>query len=228
MLTVVIPTMWKFEPFIDMLKYMSMLDVISEIIIVNNNMPETPHTRLNEINSSKIQMYNFERNIYVNGSWNFGVAVANNDKICIMNDDLIIDLKMFMKGFEACQPKRLVGFNYERDHDGNLRNPGHINTGVMELQKLNEAKDNAYHWGSCFFIHRSDWEPIPQGLEFYYGDNWIGDTLEAKGGEIWVISDAFAYTPTSATCSEFHSDMLLGREGFIYERLIKQYRERII
>lgn len=226
MLSVVIPTMWKFEPFTEMLRYISRVDIISEIIIVNNSVDATPHEKLEGI--PKLHMYNFERNIYVNGSWNFGVAVANNDKICIMNDDLIIDLKMFMKGYESLEPKRLIGFNYERDHAGNLRNPGHINTGVMEVQKLNEARDNAYHWGSCFFINRSDWEPIPQGLEFYYGDNWIGDTLEARGGEIWVISDAFAYTPTSTTCSEFHSDILLGREGFIYERLIKQYRERII
>ena len=228
MLTVIIPTMWKFEPFIDMLKYMSQLDCIQEIVIINNNVIETPRDKLAEINSNKIQLYDFDRNIYVNGAWNFGVAVAKNDKICIMNDDLIIDLKVFMKGSEYCQPKRLIGFNYERDHTGQLRNPDNINTGIMSFVPLNDNRDNAYHWGSCFFIHKSDWVPIPQGLEFYYGDNWIGDTLEHRGGEIWVLSDTFAFTPTSQTCKEFHSDMLLGREGFIYGQLINQYRERTI
>lgn len=226
MISVVIPTMWKFEPFTDMLKHMVELTCIDEIIIINNNSQETPQDKLNEINSPKIQMYDFGRNMFVNGSWNFGVAAAKNDKICIMNDDLIIDLKVFMTGDEHCIPKRLLGFQYERDHTGALRNPEHINTGTMNVVPLNEARDNAYHWGSCFFIHKSDWIDIPQGLEFYYGDNWVGDTIEARGGNIWVITDAFAYTPTSQTCKEFHSDMLLGREGFIYERLIKNYRER--
>ena len=226
MLSVVIPTMWKFEPFIDMLRYMVQLDCIGEIVVVNNNMPETPHERLSEINSPKIKLFNFERNIYVNGAWNFGVAAATNDKVCIMNDDLIIDLKVFMIGAENCKPGRLIGLNYDRNHDGTLRNRGHINTGEMRLAPLTPERDNAYHWGSCFFIHRSDWLPIPQGLEFYYGDNWIGDTLEARGGEILSISDALAYTPTSQTCKEYHTDILLGREGYIYERLIKQYRER--
>ncbi len=226
MISVVIPTMWKFEPFVDMLKHMVELDCIGEIIIIDNNAQETPAT-LATINSPKIKMYNLGRNLFVNGSWNLGVAVATNDKICIMNDDIIIDLKVFMKGDEHCKPGRLLGFQYERDHAGNLRNPEHINTGAMNVVPLNEARDNAYHWGSCFFIHRSDWIAIPQGLEIYYGDNWIGDTIEARGGEIWVITDAFAYTPTSATCKEFYSDVLLGREGYIYQCLIKQYRERI-
>lgn len=224
MLSVVIPTMWKFEPFIDMLRYMSQVASIHEIIIINNNVAQTPREDLQTI--PKLKVYDFDRNIYVNAAWNFGVAVAQCDKICIMNDDLIIDLKVFMKGDEHCQSGRLIGFDYERDHTGQLRNPDHVNTGEMNIGPLNEDRDNAYHWGSCFFIHKSDWVPIPQGLEFYYGDNWIGDTLEHRGGDIWVLSDAFAYTPTSTTCKEFHSDMLLGREGFIYERLIKQYRER--
>ncbi len=42
MLTVITPTMWAHEPFLDNLKSLVALDSIDEIIIIDNNQTETP------------------------------------------------------------------------------------------------------------------------------------------------------------------------------------------
>jgi hypothetical protein len=93
MITVVIPTMWKYAPFINYVGYLCDVEVIDEIIIINNDVKAMPNNII--LSHPKIKLINFDYNIFVNPAWNLGVELSRNDKICISNDDLIVDLKLF-------------------------------------------------------------------------------------------------------------------------------------
>lgn len=202
--------MWKYKPFVSFLHILNSLECVDDIVIINNNIPATP----NDIAQiSKVRLINFDSNIKVNAAWNFGAVIARNDKMCILNDDLIIDTNAFVIGEQNCKPGILIGINYDEHSSGDI-----------ELVPLNEQRDNAFRWGTCFFVHRQDWTPIPQGLEICYGDNWIGDTIEHRGGQIWVLTGMFVHTPMSVT-KTYYTDLDLAREGFIYQHFINQYRE---
>jgi len=79
MLSVVVPTMWQFDPFCDFLEDLVQLPIIDEVIVINNLVELTPdHSALKH---PKVQMHNMPENIYCNPSWNLGARLAKNEKI---------------------------------------------------------------------------------------------------------------------------------------------------
>ncbi len=93
MISVIIPTMWKYKPFIRFLADLTWVSSIGEIIIIDNNPSERPSTDL--FLHPLINMITHGHNIYVNPAWNLGVEKSKHDKICLLNDDVIVDLKLF-------------------------------------------------------------------------------------------------------------------------------------
>ena len=67
--TFVIPTMWRYEPFVKFLTDLLDHDLVHEVIIINNDKPKTPELP----DSPKLRLVDFGGNIYVNPSWNRGV-----------------------------------------------------------------------------------------------------------------------------------------------------------
>ena len=93
MITVVVPTMWRYSPFLDLLKYILKVDVVTECIIINNDNTRTPTHPV--LTNPKVKLVDFGKNIFVNPAWNYGVQHSSNNIVCILNDDLIFDLKLF-------------------------------------------------------------------------------------------------------------------------------------
>lgn len=92
MYSVIIPTMWRVESFPKFLKVLSNQELISEIIIINNDESKTP---LNMDKYCKVKLLNQTHNIGVNPAWNLGVLNSNQDTLCILNDDIKFDVKLF-------------------------------------------------------------------------------------------------------------------------------------
>lgn len=216
--SIVVPTMWKFEPFLNFLSDLVKLELVNEVIIINNNLEVTPlqHPALSH---AKVKLHNFDKNIFVNPAFNFGVAVAENEHIVLMNDDIIFDFKALYRAAELVQPNRMLALSPNPELDKNV-------SGTAVPVKYEEGIDS-FHFGACMFVNRSEWVSIPAGLDLYYGDNWIWETTLARGGEIFLIKDVFFSSPTSVTCGEMYTPLWLGREGHMYERLLKQFKERI-
>ena len=215
-ISIVVPTMWKFQPFLDFLVDLVQLEIIDEIHVINNNIAETPiHAALSH---HKIIVHNFDKNIFVNAAFNFGVAVAKNNFIALMNDDVIFDLKAFYRAASILKPLTMVALSPCSDLTKNV-------SGEAKLVKF-EVGMEAFHFGSCMFIHKHDWIDIPAGIDLYYGDNWIWDTLVTRGGEVYLIKDVFFSSPTSVTSSNFYTPMWLGREGHIFEHTIAHFKQR--
>ena len=85
-ISVIIPTVQKNTSVLNKLLNILCSDkVVSEVIIINNiDKPFVPDKK-----SKKISVYQPDENFYVNGSWNFGVSICENERFLIMNDDIL-------------------------------------------------------------------------------------------------------------------------------------------
>lgn len=210
--TVIIPTMWRCPQItVPFLAELSACDNVGEIIIIDNDSSKQPSI----LPTNKVTLYNFGKNIYVNPAWNFGVQEAKNDLICIVNDDIAFDLHAFEKLKNYLTPSHgIVGLSPgEKDFD---QTP--ITDGNIDIVPWNGQ--HTYGFGCLFFFHKSNWLPIPDGLDVYYGDNYIFDLQLAKGKTNYLITNMkfkghFAQTTSDKTISEGFLD----REFPIYQRI---------
>lgn len=192
MISIVVPTMWKYPLFTDYVSCLCDLEVISEVIIINNDIKAMPSdTRLS---NSKIKMINFDYNIYVNPAWNLGVELSCSDKICIMNDDIMVDLKLFLKIDRFLNKDMgVVGLCPGAKELGQTP----VVNGAIDI--IPWTGQHTFGFGSCFFIHKDNWNTIPDGLNIYYGDNWAFDTQLTMGRTNWIVINCFNHSPWATT-----------------------------
>lgn len=218
MLSVVVPTMWRYSPFLDFLSNLVKLDVIGEVIIINNDIFATPAHKV--LANKKITLVNCERNIYVNPAWNLGVKMSQFDKICIINDDVTVDLKLFYKMNEFISPD--MGTAGIVAGDPNLGQPPFVN-GSIDIVPWNG--EFMYGFGNMFFIHKSNWIDIPSQLKIYYGDNWVFDTqLFVNRKNNYMITNTFFHHEASFTSSKMNLPDFGEKEA--YEVLINEIKGR--
>jgi hypothetical protein len=186
MISLVIATMWKYEPFIDFLTHLCRVDIVQEIIIINNDAEKTPDAPI--LKHYKIQVHDFGKNIKVNPAWNFGASVAKSEIIGIMNDDLIYDLKLLQKvnDFMLSTPNMgAVGLSY---NDPNIGQTPFKNGQVDFEQFIGQA---AYGFGNLFFAPRDKWHPIPFGMDIWCGDVFVFEYFYFYGYANYMITNAF-------------------------------------
>lgn len=223
MLSVVVPTMWRYEPFQFVLECLLDEEIVSEIILIDNDPSKAPHWVNNLVLSnrgSKIRYVRNEYNIFVNPAFNLGVEMAKNENICIINDDVhfasntLYAAEKFMDEHKECG---VLGICPGETKFGQPP----FRDGTIDFVQWRPEESPGMFFGFCmlFFVRKSEWLPIPHGLDIYYGDDWVVRTQPYFGREIYSITNSFFYTPYSQTCSQLTlpSDTL-AREGEIYIR----------
>jgi len=220
MITVVIPTMWKYKPFVQFLKDLVEVPSIGEIIIIDNDPSNTPDDPLlSESNHarSKIHLMTYGHNIFVNPAWNIGVKLAKHENICLLNDDVIVDLKLFQRIDKFLKP----GIGLCGISPGLSEEFGHvpITSGEIELQHTPIPYNPRVHFGlgTLMFFPKSEYIPIIDGLDLYWGDNFIYDTLFVKLNQNYLITNCFYYSPNARTTSTIeNANQILARENVVY------------
>jgi len=217
--TVVVPTMWKYEPFKAFLNELLRHNNVGEVILIDNDPMHTPYD-LPE--NSKLRYKTFGANIFVNPSWNWGVENAAFDYVCILNDDMKFDL------------------NVLEDLKATLEDP---NTGVCGIipgveqygqPPVTDGKYNIVAWtqdihqfgfGCLMFVNKNNWTHIPDEIKVYYGDYFIFDTFLASGKTNYCILNMNHETPYAQTCEPLYikdaerMTALQEKEGQIYESI---------
>lgn len=172
MISVVIPTLWKPNGFLDRLQEISNIDLVGEIILIDNDISK--NVDLSHIN--KINHIKEPQNIYVIPSWNKGVFLAKYDKILIANDDVETDWNVIPAIYPHITPdKGMIGASI---------NCWHL------LEKKNEVcpTNNMPNCYACFFfIHKEAYTPIPEVMKVHYGDNWLFNNLSNIGKQNYEI-----------------------------------------
>jgi hypothetical protein len=223
MFTVIIPTMWKYPPFYQFLEDMLAVPSIGQIIIIDNDPEARPDLEiLRYQGQNKIDLYSYGKNIYVNPAWNAGIKFAKFDRICLYGDDLIFDLKVFHRLIPHISPERGVfGICPGNIEMGQIP----VTTGSIDIVH----SPSMYHYktqfgfGMLMFLHKSNWIDIPEGLDLYWGDNFIYDTQFFMMNQNYFITNLFHHTPFAVTSSQIseHNEMLI-RENEVYNRVMPQ------
>lgn len=167
MISIITPTMWKYKRFPENILETLKEPIIDEYIIINNDVAATPNNEI--LSHSKIKMYDFPENIYVNPAWNFGASVAKNNILAFLSDDVEFDCKIFSKTYELVQKNDAIGFigvltRYYDDHAKIYDD--HFTDG--SIQFLTEFPTSTF--GAFFFMLKEQWKPIPPELKIVSGE----------------------------------------------------------
>jgi hypothetical protein len=154
MVSMIIPTMWIPSFFCEAIKEYLLSSIIDEIIIIDNNPQSRPLLPID----NKLIVLTKNTNIYVNPSWNWGVSIAKNENILIINDDL------FIKDIDSIMTK-LLESNF--DLVGLNLNDVNSSNGII----IREKKDYMGEGFGCFlFLKKKNYVIIPDDLKVWYGD----------------------------------------------------------
>lgn len=218
MITVVVPTMWRYAPFPDFLKYIVKLDVVTEVIIINNDREKTPDHEV--LQNPKVKIADFGRNIFVNPAWNYGVNASSNDVVCIMNDDVIFDIRVFYKIAEFIKPD-MGAFGIMTGHISLGQTP--VTTGEIKFEAF--TNQNCWGFGELMFLHKKHWIDIPDGLNIAFGDVFIFERYCFNGFQNYFITNMFhhhAGAQSQKTTPNSDALIRLSQEQAIYDRAKKE------
>lgn len=167
MISVIIPTIWRSPYAFELIRYLNSLEVIGDIVLIDNDISKEKD--LSEF--SKVNHIKNPQNEFVNPSWNKGVKEAKYDKLCIMNDDVILheDVFNFMNHFITSEIG-LIGlssahFDTIKPYMKQLEKPKNIQ--VKFTHKRN------FGYGCCFFLHKDSYIELPSDMKIQYGDDLI-------------------------------------------------------
>ena len=209
--TIVVPTMWRcndiFLPFIDRL---CASDMVDDIVIINNDNEKKPD---HDFSNPKIRMLEFGRNIFVNPAWNLGVKLAHNDRVCIVNDDVAYDLAVLDKLYDMLTPSNGVFGLCPGVSDF-----AQIPVTDKSIDIVEWAGHHTYGFGSLMWINKKSWIDIPDGLDIYYGDNFIFDIQLLQGKKNYIVTNMDFNTPFAGTVGDTAvSGGFLDKESVVYE-----------
>lgn len=221
--SIVIPTMWRInEIFLPFLSELSNHSRVGEIIIIDNDHKRFPDDPC--LTHEKIHIHDFGKNIYVNPAWNFGVEQSQYNKICILNDDMYFDTDLFDKIDEYVIPENGVsGLCPGLDE---FKQPKYTD-GSINIKQWNS--EHTYGFGCLMFIHKESWVKIPDGLDIYFGDNFIFDINLKKNKPNYIITN-INHNPVFANTTSDKSITagFLEKEQIIYESIFKVTKKILI
>jgi FkbM family methyltransferase len=214
--SVIIPTMWKYAKFPDFVSKLANTDLVGEILIINNDPANTLPIKYHD----KIKMFNFDKNIYVNPAWNYGVSRAKFNKLCIANDDIEFDTKVFEKVYDFVVPEAGVSGLCP----GETENWNQPPITDKSIQIIPWQGQHTFGFGSLMFLHKNNWVDIPADLKVYYGDNLIFDRQLKLNKTNYLITNMDHYTKWAQTTIDPNIVLpgTLEVETEVYKKVITQ------
>jgi hypothetical protein len=197
MISLIVPTMWRYSPFIEYLDQLINIDVIGEIIIINNDVNKTP-----DLKHPKLNIINNKENIYVCPSWNLGAQLAKYDKLGFLSDDAIIDTNVFAKVDEfLTKDIGMIGilakYNEYAPIYEKFYTDGSINF-VNSQEPDDEKRPPATGIGNLFFLNKKDWKDIPEEIKIFHGEVLQWNRIQAYKSN-YIITNCRIETPWHVT-----------------------------
>jgi len=209
MFTVIIPTMWLNPNFIIFLEDILNHPKVGEVLIIDNNPDKRPLDNI--LFHYKIRILSKGYNIFVNPAWNLGVEKAVFEKICILTDSFIFDLKIFDKVSPyITENLSIVGMNCTI-----------WGNGLVNIRKFEGGSVSEFF--RCFFIHKKNWINIPD-LKIYFGDNFIWDSCILNQKDIFVIENLFCHIENGSSTSKLkYIEEIFESDKNIYRKILRKW-----
>jgi glycosyltransferase involved in cell wall biosynthesis len=219
--TITVPTMWKCQD----LFYRALVDyctheLVDEVIIINNNIRETPDWDI--LSHEKIRMNNMTKNIYVNKAWNMGVDQARNKFISIVNDDIKFDLTVLYRLQDKLSansgPFGIIA------GEAKFGQPASTDYSIDFVHW--KPGDIIHNFGQAMFVHKDTWTPIPEEMEMYWGDDFILHSNMYHKRKVTMIYNIKWESPLAATTGLMTEEERLSfhdREQLVYSAWADQH-----
>lgn len=220
--SVVVPTMWRANKlFKESLERLVKHKLVDEILIINNQVDKTPNWKL--LTHQKIRVLDQKENIKVNPSWNLGVQMSKNNTVAIINDDLCFDTKLFDRVSDHTEDDKDI---YCFTVGGKKYNQPEITDGKIDLIKW-EPGISSYGYGQLMILNKKYWKPVVDGLDFYFGDDYIFKSTLDRGGKVFLIlnmkyEEDFGSTTRELGINEEYYD----REKLIYNSWLESIENK--
>jgi hypothetical protein len=159
--SVIIPTLWKSKRIHKLLWDLIKCDYVDEIILIDNAGKYFEYYEALD----KVKLVQVKENIYVNPAWNLGIAIAKNDLVALVNDDINFDTTIFaVITKDILSEFGIIGqseFNYKAN-----------NSDEPILEKWT-GKVRDWGWGCLIMFDKTNWIDIPDDIKIWYGDDFI-------------------------------------------------------
>lgn len=207
MISVIVPTMWKFAPFPDFLWDILEHPCVGQVILINNDHKHTPQHKI--FTHAKILVLDFGQNIFVNPAWNAGAYYAKYPILCFINDDILFDLRIFARVLDKKDEYGMIGlFHHDKQID------------CKDIIVIDRKDEFPNAIGMVFFILQKNWIDIPSELNVHYGDYFLWEVM-GKSKPLLFIKNLLNWTPESQT-SKFFTHMY-GYESVVWCHTVEQY-----
>lgn len=182
--TIVIPTIWSSDKIYESVKKLNESYAVGEIIIINNK----PEACKRKLEGEKIIEIVPGDNIFVNPAWNLGVKNASYSKICLLNDDVILE-DMALHYMTLKLEEKNVGVVGLAKSCYNLSD-AHIDYRQRPFY-LEQISIRNRGYGCAIFIKKENWVEIPSDLKIWFGDDYLikkheGKVFRLHGPKVWA------------------------------------------
>jgi hypothetical protein len=159
MISIIIPTLWQSDCIYETIRDFKYSQVEgAELIIIDNANSDYDEEGVTFVRQTE--------NIFVNPAWNLGVEMAKNDTICLLNDDITINLKTLFNNISHFPEYGMIGFDANR----NLTQTLNTDDEILELE---DATCRSLGFGCMMIMPKAHYEPIPSDLKIYFGDDML-------------------------------------------------------
>ena len=188
MISIIIPTMWKAPHMFKMLPTLNDHPLVGEIIFIDNDKEKADKEFLGKLN--KLVYLPQEQNIFVNPAWNLGVKHSKYDRLCIINDDCLANIRFLESIYTKLTPETgLFGFSSdsysELAAESSQFSIETFDTMLLQdlgtdvwFNKINPLEFRDFSgmphpaYGSFMFMHKESYYEIPE-FKIFYGDLFL-------------------------------------------------------
>ena len=161
MISYIIPTLWKSPNIYKLIEgFESIDDDNAELIIINNDVRVVNFKPTDK----RIKVFQMDENQFVNPSWQIGFDHSTQDKIAILNDDIIFNVKRFHEFITTSDAKAICMTNWNR-----------INKDLDTWELVSNGSPNARPagGGQLMMVNRENWPTLPYNMKLWHGDDII-------------------------------------------------------
>lgn len=167
MISFIIPTLWKSGRIFKTIEAVKTSRYGIELIIIDNANSDF------ESDHSQIKVLKPGSNIFVNPAWNLGVEHANHEYVCLLNDDIELNIHLFVESFH----RQIINSSLKDNlgilaYESGKRFDNEINSDDDILEPILSDKIGT-GFGQLMLFEKRLYYPIPDPLKIYFGDNLL-------------------------------------------------------
>jgi glycosyltransferase involved in cell wall biosynthesis len=189
MISFIIPSLMRIPRLLDTLRELSDCEEVGEIILIDNS------TASELIELPKLIHIRESENTFINPAWNKGAKLARYDKLCFLNDDIWFDWKyLSLISSHIREDVGLIGMSTNNYIDP----PDEFRIVPAFHSEKTTRGIRPVGYACCFFIHKYNWDEIPNEMKLWCGDDWLFYRSKFTN---YIIDGMKCYGDLSATLS---------------------------